>query len=574
MAQGDYRPVQGLPAVLEREAGMSGTIPMHTHADLLLHNGVIRTMDPANPAAEAIAIGGGRILALGTAAVLEGLCGPGTRRVDLGGRMVMPGLIDFHMHLLNSMTTRLYSTPLDPADDFATVLDKVAAAARAPGRREWVTAGPYGPAALAAMEHPGALAALDAISQGRPVSLTHVSAHGRFASSEALARAGITGSTPNPQDGEIVRDTAGQATGLLHETASWPVRDAIPALTDAEMLEVAREAMGYLNGLGLTGFADASATLGMLRTFRALEDEGGLTCWAGFNLALSPTSMGYDAAEATALRRERRALCGPHMVADFAKIFLDGVPSLRTAAMLEPYATAPAGEPPIAMMLDVQQLADAIAEFDAEGMGVKVHAIGDRAVLTVLDAVERVRARNGTGVQHQIAHGQFIRAQDIPRLRALNMLADMNPPLWFPNSASLTHERVVGKERYEQAWPIRDILASGADIAVGSDWMTVSAELDPWLSLCGMVTRRDGSGRFPGAHRPDQALSVAEALPLYTRGPARAMRISDRTGQLSPGLSADLIVLDRDLIGIDPMAIAGTQVMATLFEGRLVHGSF
>lgn len=545
---------------------------MPTHADLLLHHGVIRTMDPANPTAEAMAIGGGRILALGNAAALEGLCGPGTRRVDLGGRMVMPGLIDFHMHLLTSMTTRLYSTPLDPADDFAAVLAKVGAAAKVPGRREWVTAGPYGPAALEAMERPGALAALDAVSQGRPVSLTHVSAHGRFANTEALARAGIDATTPNPPDGEIVRDASGEATGLLHETASWPVRDAIPALSEAEMLQVAREAMGYLNGLGLTGFADASATLDMLRTFRALDDEGRLTCWAGFNLALSPTSMGYDTAEASELRRTRKALCGPHMVADFAKIFLDGVPSLRTAAMLEPYVTAPLGEPPIAMTLDVGQLADAIADFDAEGIGVKVHAIGDRAILTVLDAVERVRARNGAGVQHQIAHGQFIRQQDIPRLRALNVLADMNPPLWFPSSASLTHERVVGKERYAQAWPIRDMVAAGADIAVGSDWMTISAELDPWLSLCGMVTRRDGGGRFPGAHRPDQALSMEEALPLYTRNPARALRIGDRTGQLSPGLSADFIVLDRDVTRINPMEIAGTKVMATIFEGRLVHG--
>ncbi|EHM02693.1 amidohydrolase family protein [Acetobacteraceae bacterium AT-5844] len=543
-------------------------------AELLLHRGVIRTMDPANPLVEAIAIGGSRILAVGSMATLEALCGPATRRVDLGGRMVMPGLIDFHMHLLTSMTIRLYSTPLDPADDFAAVLAKVGAAAQAPSGREWVTAGPYGPAALAAMEQPGALAALDAVSHGRPVSLTHVSGHGRFANSVALARAGITASTPDPQDGEIVRDAAGQPTGLLHETASWPVRDAIPALNAAEMLDVARQAMRYLNGLGLTGFCDASATLDMLRTFRALEDEGGLTCWAGFNLALSPTSMGYDAAEAAELRRNRKALCGPHMVADFAKIFLDGVPSLRTAAMLEPYATAPASEPPIAMTLDVQQLAEAIADFDAEGMGVKVHAIGDRAVLTVLDAVERVRARNGAGVQHQIAHGQFIREQDIPRLRKLNVLADMNPPLWFPNSASLTHERVVGKARYARAWPIRDILASGADIAVGSDWMTISPDLDPWLSLCGMVTRRDGTGRFPGAHRPEQALSLEQALPLYTRNPARAMRLGDRTGQLSPGLSADLIVLDRDLMSIDPMAIAGTQVMATLFEGRLVHGGF
>ena len=546
---------------------------MTTKAELLLEGGVVRTLDPAMPRAEAVAIAGGRILGVGTRQALEGLVGPGTRRVDLGGRMVMPGIIDFHLHLLSGMTTRLYATALAPADDFQTVIGKVARAAAQPGRREWIVAGPYGAAALDGMEAPGALAALDAVSRGRPVSLIHVSGHGRFANSRALELAGIDASTPDPRDGHIVRDASGQPTGLLHEAACWPVRDAIPALTPAELLEVGREALRYLNGLGITGFCDASATREMLDVFRQLDEEGRLSCWAGFNLALHPSSLGYDAGAAPRLRAERRALCGPHMIADFAKIFLDGVPSLRTAAMLSPYATAP-DEPPVAMTLDRDGLAAAIGDFDADGMGVKVHAIGDRAVRTVLDAVEIVRARNGSaGPQHHIAHGQFILEEDIPRLRALNVLADMNPPLWFPNAASLTHERVVGPERYARTWAVRDILESGAAIAVGSDWMTIAAELDPWEALAGLVTRRDPRGRFPGVHRPDQALTVEQALPLHTRNPAVAMRFGDRTGALMPGLSADLIVLDRDIASVDPVEIAGTRVDATLFEGRTVHGT-
>ncbi len=542
-------------------------------AELLLHGGIVRTMDPGMPTAEAVAIGGGRILGVGTRTALEGLVGPGTRQVALGGRMVMPGIVDFHIHLLSGMTTRLYATALTPADDFPTVVGKVARAAAKPGRRDWIVAGPYGAAALAGMEAPGALAALDAVSQGRPVALIHVSGHGRFANSRALELAGIDASTPDPRDGHIVRDAQGKPTGLLHETACWPVRDAIPKLTGAELLEVGREGVRYLNGLGITGFCDASATREMLDVFRTLDDEGALSCWAGFNLALHPTALGYDPEAAPELRAERRALCGPHMIADFAKIFLDGVPSLRTAAMLSPYASAPE-EPPVAMALDRDGLAEAIGNFDAEGMGVKVHAIGDRAVRTVLDAVEIVRARNGAGgPQHHIAHGQFILDEDIPRLRALNVLADMNPPLWFPNAASLTHERVVGPERYARAWGIRDIMVSGAAIAVGSDWMTIAADLDPWEAMAGMVTRRDPRGRFPGAHRVDQALTVEQALPLHTRNPAVAMRFGDRTGALTPNLSADLVVLDHDLAAIDPMEIAATRVEATLFEGRVVHGA-
>lgn len=161
----------------------------------------------------------------------------------------------------------------------------------------------------------------------------HVSGHGRFANSRALTLAGIDATTPDPKGGHIVRGAEGHPTGLLHEAAAWPVRDAIPKLTAAELQAVGREAVRFLNGLGITGFCDASATREMLETFRAVDDSGDLTCWAGFTLALHPSATGYDPVTSPGLRAQRRALCGPRMIADFAKIFLDGVPSLRTAAM-------------------------------------------------------------------------------------------------------------------------------------------------------------------------------------------------------------------------------------------------
>ena len=541
-------------------------------ADTILYNGVIRTMDAANPVAEAIAIAGGRIVGLGTRAELQTFQGEATDLVDLGGRMVMPGLIDFHVHLLTSMIARLHRTALDTADEFETILHKIEAACARPGGRDWVVASAYGARALARMREPGALAALDAVSRGRPVALQHLSGHGYFVNSAALQAAGIDAETPDPPDGEIVKDAAGRPTGLLVEAGAWPVTSVIPQISPAEKAEAARASIGYLNSLGITGFADASTSLEMLEIYRALDEAGALTCWAAFHLALSPTCSNYAADEASLMREQRRELCGPHMHADFAKIFLDGVPSLRTAAMLAPYASAPE-EAPVATALTLDELTEAIADFDRDGIGVKVHAVGDRAIRMVLDAVEQVRRRNGPGgPQHQIAHGQFIAASDIPRLAALNVLHDMCPPLWHPNSASLTHERMVGPERYATVWPVRDILAAGAAVVAASDWRTIAPDLDPWEAMCGLVTRRDPTGRHEGAHAPGQALSVAEVLPLYTSNPATAMRLGHRTGRLAPGLSADMIMLDRDLTTIDPMAIAQTRVLATWFEGRLVHG--
>ncbi|PRD49943.1 amidohydrolase [Phyllobacterium myrsinacearum] len=546
-------------------------------AGQILHNGRIHTLDTASSVVDAIAFGrDGKILALGRLHDMQSLIDETTEVFDLQGCFVMPGLIDFHLHALPGMIVKLYSTRLKPTDNFAAVLERIRLAALEPGEREWIVGSAFGPSALADMQQLGAQALhmLDAVSNGRPVVLEHVSGHGIFANSAALVRAGITAHTPNPPDGEIVK-VAGQVTGLLHETAAWLVQDKIPALTPQQMIDVAGKAVALFNSVGMTGFCDASSTIDMLNTFRALDDQGRLTCWAGFTLALSSTCPGYDPAAAEHLLAEHRNICGEHMIAGAAKIFLDGVPSLRTAAMIDPY---PSDDPDVlpdhrgAMALSPEELEEEIARFDRLGLSVKVHAIGDRAVLTVIDAVEAVRRTNGpNGPQHHIAHGQFIRPDDIARLSQLNILADLNPPLWFPSSASLTHKGIVGDQRYASTWPVRSLLDTGTDVAVGSDWLTIFADINPWLALSGLLTRRDPTGKFPGVHAPEQAISLHQALPLFTRNPALAMRLGEKTGQLAVGLSADLIVLDRDLTTISPEHIAGTKVLATFFQGRLVH---
>ncbi|WP_448955351.1 amidohydrolase [Labrys neptuniae] len=552
---------------------------MSDKAKLILRGGVIHTMAPEQPVVQAIAIGAdGFILACGSDAALEGLAGPGTRVRDLGGRFVMPGIVDFHLHALSSMAVKLHSVALGSTLSFDEVLDRIRVGAQKPGPREWVIASAFGAPALAEMEARGAEARsrLDAVSHGRPVLLEHLSGHGGFANSLALERAGVGAPTANPADGEIVRAPSGEPTGLLRETAAWLVERAVPKFDRAALLDVGRAMVALFNGVGMTGFCDASTSLETLEVFQALDAAGDLSCWAGFTLALSPTCQGYDAGKASQMLAERRSLCGPHMIAEAAKIFLDGVPSLRTAAMLQPYARGEPGAPPHdggPMSRSLEELVEEIATFDREGLSVKVHAIGDRAVRTMLNAVEAVRARNGAGgPQHHLAHGQFITRTDIPRLAALNVIADLNPPLWFPSAASNAHQALVGPERYAGTWPIRSLLAAGADAAAGSDWLTVFPDIEPWRALAGMVTRKDASGTFPGSHSPEEAIELDAALPLFTRNPARAMRLGDRTGMLMPGLSADLIVLDRNLHAIAPEEIAGTQIVATLFEGRLVHG--
>jgi len=541
-------------------------------AGTLFTNGSIHTMDPARPLAEAIAVdAAGCILTVGSAAELEPFAGAKTKTVDLGGRFVMPGVFDFHLHVITGMTTRLRSFTIDAGDDFAAILGRVRAAAAGKREGEWLTGSAYGARALADIEKAGLAARrqLDEASGGRPVLLIHGSLHGAFANEAALARAGIDAATPDPAGGRIVR-ICGEATGLLEENAMWIVDSAIPALGDGEMVGVARAAVRYFNSVGVTGFADAQSTPEMIAAFRALDDAGDLSAWAGFTLSASRTCSSWSP-EAEALLKRRDEVCGPHMVAGNAKIFLDGVPSLRTAAMLDPYpGTGGHGE----MYLTPDELFAEMAAFDRQGVGVKVHAVGDAAVVRVLDAVERVRAENGDGGPwHHIAHGQYIPHEHIPRMKWLRVIADLNPPMWFVNHASLAHERVVGKERYATVWPIRTMLEAGVDMALGSDWMTIFPELDPWQALAGLLTRRDPSGKLDGVHGSHEAITLDQALPLMTRNSAAAMGLGDRTGRLAPGLSADFIVLDRDLHAVAPQEIAGTKVLKTIFEGREAYAA-
>ncbi|WP_426960103.1 amidohydrolase [Muricoccus radiodurans] len=547
-------------------------------AELILHGGDIRTMWPERPRVEAVAIGSGRILGIGSRADLDTLAGPGTRHADLAGRMVLPGLTDHHLHLFQGARAELHEIRLDADLDFDALLSRVRDATARPGGRDWVIGGVFGPAALARMQEPGARETLDAVSYGRPVALMHVSAHGYFANSAALQRAGIDAGTPDPEGGEILRRPGGrEPTGLLYEAAAWRLRDAVPSLTEVERAAVARHGIATLNRLGITGFADANATSDLLRAYRTLDNAGEMNAWGSFFLALSATCPGGGPAHGGAdLMAGRHGLCGPHMNADFAKIFLDGVPSLRTAAMFAPYAVTPASEAPSdggPALLSQDALTEEMTAFDRAGLTVKVHAIGERAIAMVLDAVEAVRRRNGAdGPQHHIAHGNFIRPEDIARLARLNVLMDLNPQLWFPCGASLTHERMVGPARYASSWPIRSILESGATAAAGTDWPAVAVDPNPWIGLEGMITRRDPTGTHPGTHNPDEAITLETALPLFTSAPARALRRAEVTGAIRPGLSADLAVLDRNLFSVPAEEIGSTQVVATLFEGRTVHG--
>jgi predicted amidohydrolase YtcJ len=546
---------------------------MSQSPDLILRHAAIFTMDPERPWAEAVAVRGGRIAAVGTLA--EALAAaPQATVVELPGRMVMPGLLDVHNHFVWAGRAELFELFVPPVFSLDQVLGAVrdAAAKKAPG--EWVVGGIWGSGLIGQLDA-AARARLDEAAGGRPVMLRDDSHHNRFVSTAALALAGITRDTPNPPNGEIVRDASnGEPTGLLLESASSLAEMAVARALEAAPhldVEAAAHAVGRLNACGVVGMQEALTTRAVLRAVRALEEQGRLTAWVLGSLPVTeaPLAPGEAGEELLAMRDSHRSR---HFRPDAGKIFLDGVPTARTAAMIDPYLADAAHGCCFrgGATLNVPQLARVLADCESRGLAVKIHCAGDAAVRIALDAIDVLRSFNGPGLMHQIAHASFVDPAEVPRFAELGVLADLSPALWFPGVIVDAIRAAVPAERVARFWPIRDLQQAGALIAGGSDWPVVP-DPSPWPAIQGMVTRRDPTGRFEGALWPEQALGLADALRAYTVNAARAMGLAEVTGSIEVGKSADFAVLDRHLFEVSADDLAATQVLATWFEGRVVH---
>lgn len=547
--------------------------PANTDQDLVLRHPAIYTMNEQRPWVQALAVRAGRLIAVGTEAEARAAA-PNARVVDLPGRMVMPGLLDVHNHFVWAGRAELYELFVPPVFTLDQIIEAVRQAAAAKAPDDWVVGGIWGSGLIPQLDGEARLR-LDEAAGGRPVMLRDDSHHNRFVSSAALRLAGIDGETPNPPYGQIVRDPAsGEATGLLLESASSLAEAAVGrALAAAPHLDVeaAAHAIRRLNACGVIGMQEALTTRAVLHAVKALEDSGRLSAWVVGSLPVSeaPLAPGEAGEELLAMRNSHRSL---HFKPDAGKIFLDGVPTARTAAMLEPYIADAVHGCCFrgGTLLTVPELARVLADCERRGMAVKIHCAGDAAVRTALDAVDVLRSFNGPGLAHQIAHASFVDPAEIGRFAELNVVADLSPTLWFPSVIVEAIRASVPAQRVDRFWPIRDLQEAGALIAGGSDWPVVP-DPSPWPAIQGMVTRRDPSGRFPGALWPEQALDLPSVLRAYTLNPAQAMGLGAITGSLEVGKSADLVALDQHLFEVPADQLAATRVLNTWFEGRVVH---
>jgi predicted amidohydrolase YtcJ len=538
-------------------------------ADLELNDGNIHT--PSGSVA-AMAVRRGVIVALGDAQTVRALRTANTEVIDLQGATVVPGLHDVHVHPLFGGITQTRCQIAQGAT-MSQLQSQIKTCAGRISKDEWLIGGQWDAPALGSAPH---RRELDAVSPTVPVLIDDTSGHSSWANSRALALAGVTRKTANPPGGIIERDSHGEPTGVLRESAIDLVRRQVP-LPGARAVRAALEwSLKTMLSFGITSYTEASVGFVAgsdreLETYAALADTGILKQRVTLCLTWAP---GSEQAESAIQRRNLFAR--ERIRPDCVKIFLDGVPTDgHTAAMLEPYADTVAGRQDDAsryglLLVKQEVLNAAVTRFDAMGLTVKFHAAGDAAVRAGLNAIAAARTANGFSAQmHNVGHCTFVSKEDIARARGIEATFEVSPYLWGPTPINDSITAAVGPELIRRVWPVREMIDSGALVVPGSDWSVVPS-VNPWIGIETLVTREipGGSTRSFGK---GEALSVTEAMDLFTANAARQERTANRLGRLEVGMLADMIVVDQDPYTVAPTRLHDTRVRMTFIDGEKVY---
>jgi hypothetical protein len=525
-------------------------------ADIVLQGGVVRTMDPAHPRAEAVAIRGERVVAVGSAADVKGLIGPKTRVVELGGRAVVPGLVDAHCHLyglgvaLETLSVRGAKSP----EEVANVVQEAAHARHA---GEWITGRGWDQNLWTPAVFP-THAPLDAAAPENPVVLFRVDGHAAWLNAAALRAAGVDRNTADPPGGRILRDAAGEPSGVLVDNAMALVEAKMPpdspAVRERRILLAAEKAVS----LGLTGVHEMGIDDATVETYRALARAGKL------KLRVHAYLAGEGRLESLKGRTPDVDAFGTAMfVLRGVKLFADGALGSRGARLLGPYADESSSTG--LSLMDRDALTKAARMVADAGFQLAVHAIGDRANREVLDAFAAAGPGRAKELRFRVEHAQIVAPEDIPRFSALGVIASMQPTHatsdmpWAPAR--------LGPARLRGAYAWRSLLTAGAHVAFGSDFPV--EEPSPLLGVYAAVTRQDADGKPPGGWLPEERLDLDEALRLFTAEPAYAAFAEANRGRLAPGFVADVTVLDRDLT--PDRGLLQAKAALVLVGGRIVH---
>jgi hypothetical protein len=533
---------------------------------LILVNAKVWTENPARPTAQAVALGGSRILAVGDNASIRKLAVSDTRIIDLAGRLLLPGFNDAHVHFLSGGASLIAIQLRDSASQ-ADLRDRIARFAKTLPPGAWIRDGVWDHQSWSPPVPPSRQL-IDVASGDHPAFLWRIDGHMALANSLALKLAGIDRNTKDVPGGEIERDKEGNPTGILKDAATALVERIMPPPSPEEQDRAMEAAMRNAAEHGVTSvqnMADSSEDRtqpDVFREFQRFERAGKLTVRI------------YEAEPV----RDFANLANAGVVAPFGdsylrignlKAFADGALGSETAWMDEPFANHP-GYSGIASpdLLKMDTFYDEMREADKAGLQISIHAIGDRANRTILDLYARLEKDNGPADRRlRIEHAQHLHPADYSRFARLGVIASMQP--YHAIDDGRWAETELGPERIKSSYAWKSLLDSGATLAFGSDWPV--APLDPVMGIYAAVTRRTLDAKNPNGWIPSQRITVAQAVHAYTMGSGYAEHQEKVKGSIEPGKLADLIVLSDDIFSIPPEAIEKTKVDLTIFDGNIIY---
>jgi predicted amidohydrolase YtcJ len=535
-------------------------------ADILIVHAKIYTVDKNKSQAESLAIREGKIVAVGSDEQIGRFRGMGTKMVDAGGKLVLPGFTDCHIHLTDGGFARTQAN-LEGAKDVREIQNRLRAYAALHPHDKWILGHGWNYAMFAPETLPNKKY-LDELFPDRPVFLDGYDGHTSWANSKALALAGITKSTRNPANGEIVRDPkTGEATGALKESASDLLSTILPKPTEVERLTALRTALKWASQNGLTRVHSAGGEFEQLDLLQELREEKQLSVRMHIAYVLNPPEL--HTRDLEAIEAARKKFHDEWIDVNSVKFFMDGVVESHTAAFLEAYTDDPSTKG--ALFWDPEKYKTAVAELDKRGFQLYTHAVGDYAVRTVLDGYEFAEQKNHSkDHRNRIEHIETIAIADIPRFGKFGVIASMQPLHAYPDEDTLdVWARNIGPERASRAWLWKSIAEQGGRYAFGSDWPVVT--LNPFEGIQTAVTRQTSEGKPPEGFVPSQKLTVAQAVEGYTIDAAYAGHLEKTEGSIETGKVADVIMLDRNIFEIDPHTIDQTKVVLTIVGGKVVY---
>jgi predicted amidohydrolase YtcJ len=524
-------------------------------ADLIVY-GRVWTGDSTRPWAEAVAIRGDTIAAVGDSAEIAAMAGPETQVLQNGDGLVAPGFNDGHAHFLSggfqlaSVNLRDAATP----EEFTRRIKEFAATLE-PG--EWILGGDWDHELWPGTPLPER-SWIDSVTPNNPVFVNRLDGHMALANSLALKLAGLTDRSPAIPGGTMVRDAAGHLTGLLKDNAQDPVGRVIPDASPARSDSALARALEWANQHGITGVSAVSVSHSELATMERARDRGALTV----RITAYPMLSGWQW-----VANYRKDHPGDQWLRVLGvKAFVDGSLGSTTALFYQPYTDAPNTSG--LMVTPEDSLREWIGAADSVGLQVAVHAIGDRANALLLDIYDSVAKAHGPRDRRfRVEHAQHLRPSDIPRFNQLGVIASMQPYHAIDDGRWAEHR--IGPERIKTTYAFRSLLDAGAHLSFGSDWTV--APLDPLLGIYAAVTRRTIDGKNPGGWVPEQKITVEEALRAYTVENAYSVFAEKSRGQLRPGMLADLVLVDRDLTKVPPETLDSAKVRTTIVGGRVVY---